>query len=81
MDRKNRKILTLYRCLQPKSSVSRLYMKRKEGWIGPISVDYCISAERRGLHDYLKESKEDMLSGALNENAIEDMNESCKENF
>ena len=28
--------------------------------------------ERRGLYDYLKESKEDMLSGALNENGIEE---------
>ena len=27
--------------------------------------------ERRGLYDYLKESKEYMLSGALKENVIE----------
>ena len=28
--------------------------------------------DKRGLYDYLKESKEDMLSGALKENVIED---------
>ena len=47
-------------------------MKRKEGGRGLISVEDCITTERRGLYDYLKESKEDMLSGALKENVIED---------
>ena len=72
MDRKTRKIMTLNRCLHPRSSVARLYMKRKEGGRGLISVEDCITAERRGLYDYLKESKEDMLSGALKENVIEE---------
>ena len=40
-------------------------MKQKEGRRGLINVDDCITTERRGLYDYLKESKEDMLSGAL----------------
>ena len=32
----------------------------------------CLTTERRGLYDYLRESKEDMLSGALKcENVIE----------
>ena len=47
-------------------------MKWKEGWRGLISVEVCITTERRGLYDYLKESKEDMLSGALKENVIEE---------
>ena len=72
MDRKTRKIMTLNRCLHPRSSVARLYMKRKEGGRGLISVEDCIVSERRGLHDYLKESKEDMLIGALKENVIEE---------
>ena len=45
--------------------MSRLYMKRKEGGRGLISVEDCITAEMRGLHDHLKESKEDMVSGTL----------------
>ena len=32
----------------------------------------CMTTERRELYDYLKESKEDMLSGALKENVIEE---------
>ena len=72
MDLKPRNIMTFNRCLHPRSSVESLYMKRKEGRRGLISVEYCIATERRELYDYLKESKEDMLSGALKENVIEE---------
>ena len=47
--------------------MARLYMKWEEGGRGFISVEDCITTQRRGLYDYLKESKEDMLSGALKE--------------
>ena len=47
-------------------------MKRKEGGRGLISVEDCISTERRGLYDCLKKSKEDMGSGALKENVLEE---------
>ena len=60
------------RCLHSISSVARLYMKRKEGGTGLISVEDCITTDRRGLYDYLKESKEDMLSGALKKNVIKE---------
>ena len=33
-------------------------------------MEDCIRTERRGLHDYMKEGKEDMLSGALKEEFI-----------
>ena len=72
MDWKTRKIMTLNRCLHPRSSMARLYMKWKEGGRVLISVEDCITTERRGLYDYLKESKEDMLSGALKENVLEE---------
>ena len=63
--------MTLNRCLHPRSSVVRLYMKQKYEERGLTSVENCITTERRGLYDYLKKSKEDMLSGALKENVIE----------
>ena len=71
--------MTLNRCLHPRSSVARLYMKRKEGGRGLMSVEDCTKTERIGLYDYLKESKEDMLSGALKENVIEEVE--TKEEF
>ena len=70
MDRKTRKIMTLLKCLHPRSSVARLYLKRKGGGRGVLSVEKCIETERRGLFDYLKESEEEMLCGALKENVI-----------
>ena len=78
MDRKTKNIMTLNRCLHPKSSMARLYRNEKEGGRGLISVEDCITTETRGLHDYLRESKEDMLSGALKENVIK---EAAEEEF
>ena len=69
MDQKAMKIMTLNRCLHPRCSVARLHMKQEGGKVH-ISVEYCITAESRGL--YLKECKEDMLSGALKENEEEE---------
>ena len=34
--------------------------------------DFSITTGRRGYYDYMKESKEDMLSGELKENVIEE---------
>ena len=63
--------MTWNKCLHPRSSVVRSFIRRKGGR-GLISVEDCITTERRGLYDYLKESKEDMLSGVLKENVIEE---------
>ena len=47
-------------------------MTQKEGVRGLIYVVVCITTEKRELFDYLEESKEDMVSGALQENVIEE---------
>ena len=47
-------------------------MKWKEGERGLISMEDCITTERRVLYGYLKESKEYMLRGALKENVVEE---------
>ena len=49
MDWKTRQMMTLNRCLHPRSSMARLYMKQKEGGRGLISVEECITTERRRL--------------------------------
>ena len=48
MDQKTRKIMTLNRCLHPRSSVAILYMNWKGGR-RIISVEDCITNERRLL--------------------------------
>ena len=46
IDRKTRKLLTMYRSLHPRADVDRLYWKRKNGGKGFISVEECVRIEQ-----------------------------------
>ena len=46
IDRKTRKLFTIYGALHPKSDVGRLYITRKEGGGGLTSTDNCVSNKR-----------------------------------
>ena len=61
MDIKTRKILTRNGAFHMRSSVARLYMKRKVGGRGLISVVECVRSEEAGLHEYVMASDEWML--------------------
>ena len=41
IDRKTRKLFTIYGALHPKSDVDRLYIPKKEGGRGLISIEDC----------------------------------------
>ena len=41
IDRKTRNFVTIYGALHPKSNVDRLYIPRKEGGRGLISIEFC----------------------------------------
>ena len=47
LDRKTRKTMTMHGALHPKSGVDRLYVKRKEGGRGLISVERCVKEEEK----------------------------------
>ena len=49
IDRKTRKLLTIYGALHPNSDVDRLYIPRKEGARSLISIEDCIEVAIRGL--------------------------------
>ena len=49
LDRKSRKTVTMYGGLHSKSDIDRLYVKRKEGGRGLISVERCIREEQNSL--------------------------------
>ena len=61
MDKKTRRILTMNGAFHKKGSVLRLYMKRKGGGRGLISVEDCVRMEERGLWEYVGKSEEWML--------------------
>ena len=64
MDVRTRKLLTMFGAFHMRSSVDRLYMKRKEGGRGLISVRECVRAEVIALREYVAESKEWVLKVA-----------------
>ena len=53
--------MTMYGGLHPKSNVDRLYVKRKEGGRGLISVERCIREEENSLRFYVANSEETLI--------------------
>ena len=63
LDRKLRKTMAMYGGLHPKSDVYRLYVKRKEGGRGLISVEQFIREEKNSLGFYVANSEEKLIRG------------------
>ena len=61
IDRKSRKLFTIYEALHPKSDVDRLYIPRKEGGRGLISTEDCVELPIRGLEVYVHGSEERLI--------------------
>jgi len=61
MDRKTRKLMTMYGAQHPKADVDRLYLKRYDGGRGLLGVEDCVQAEVNSLDKYLRASEENML--------------------
>ena len=61
MERKTRKLLTIYGAFHPKSNVNRLYMKRKVGGRGLISIEECIEGTCTNTLPIVKKSSSNSL--------------------
>ena len=61
VDRKTRKLFTIYGALHAKSDVGRLYIPRIEGGRGLISIEDSVELAIRGLERYVHGSKERLL--------------------
>ena len=64
IDRKTRKLFTIYGALRPKSDVDRLYIPRKEGGRGLISIKDCVELAIRGLEVYVHRCEERLIQAA-----------------
>ena len=71
MDRKTRKLLTIYRAFHPKGDTDRLYFERAKGGRGLISVQDCISIEVESLRKYVQQSNERLLKVVNSEEMLE----------
>ena len=54
----------IYGALHPKSDVDRLYIPRKEGGRGLISIEDCVELAIRGLEVYFNGSEERLIQAA-----------------
>ena len=64
IDRKTRKLFTMYGALHPKSDVDSLYIPRKEGRRGLMSIEDCVELAIRGLEVYVHGSEERLILAA-----------------
>ena len=64
IDRKTKKLFTIYGALQPKSDADKLHIPRKEGGGGLISIGNCIELAIKGLEVYVHGSEEIMIQAA-----------------
>ena len=64
IDKKTRKLFTIYGALHPKSDVNRLYVPRKKGERGLISIEDCVELAIRGLEVYVHGSEEGLKQAA-----------------
>ena len=61
LDRRTRKLLTVYGAFARKGDVDRLYLPRKEGGRGLIGVEDVVRMEENSLKKYVSESNERLL--------------------
>ena len=53
----------MYGVLHPKSDIDRLYLKRKHGGRGLISIEMCVRLDKNDLGLYVRGSNEMLLKG------------------
>ena len=71
----------MYGAVYPKSDVNRIYMKRKEGGHGLISVEQCVKREENSLGSYVANSEELLIRGVCASGTIQTEGTMEKEEF
>ena len=60
LDRRVRKLMTMHNALHPKSDIDRLYLPKREGGRGLISVADAVTITIVGLDSYVRDSTEQL---------------------
>ena len=81
MDRTTKNTLTMYGALHPKSDIDRLYLKRKHGGRGLISIKMCVRSEKNNLSLYVHGSNEMLVKGVKKAGIAKTKNFMEKEDF
>ena len=70
IDRKARVFFTICRALHPKSDVEKLYIPRKEGGRGLISIEDCVELAITGLEVYVHRSEKRLIQAAREDKIV-----------
>ena len=76
LDRMTRKQLTLYGALHLRSDVDRLYVDRKVGGRGLVSVEDLVKHEEKQLNRYMMNSRETVMQAVYERVKIKEADES-----
>ena len=71
LDRRTRKLMTMYGAHHPKADVDRLYLQRCEGGRGLLGLEDCVQVEVHSLEKYLSTLKEKILKEVSRSRIIE----------
>ena len=66
--------MTIYNSFHPRADVGHLYIARKHGRRGLVSIQECIYMEEQCLSIYMGVSEEELLSATRRENILNDWN-------
>jgi len=66
--------MTIYNSLHPRADVDHLYIPRKHGGRGLISIQGSIYMEEQSLGRYIEDSEEELLAATRRENIMNDWN-------
>ena len=70
MDTKTRKKMTIYKALHPRADVDRLYLARKKGGRGLLSVENMVNLEKTSLAEYAYNSPEPVMKILIDEGLV-----------
>ena len=81
IDRNTWKMISLHSAFHLKSGVDRLYLTRREGGRGLISIQHCVRDEENSLRLYVKNSAKNLIQGVCMAVTIETEGIISKSNF
>ena len=70
MDTKTRKKMTMYKALHPRADIDRLYLARKKGGRGLLSVESMVNLEKTSLAEYAYNSPEPLMKILIDEGLV-----------
>ena len=78
IDRRTRKLLTMHKAFHPRDDVDRLYVGRKDGGRGLISIEECVENSVLGLRECVENSSERLIRAAkdwyeVSEESVDDL--------